>query len=278
MRVSSSQLFDQALGALQRSTSSTLDAQRSLSSGTRYNRASQAPLALAEASRQTERLARTGVFQDNLAALDSHYAEADLSLAAINDSLAHAQAQLISARNGALGAASLTAIGASLQVDLQSIQAELQRPDVQGRPLYNAGPDAPDRPPLEVMPGVTLARDLGLSSSTQQALAGLAQQPWANNLPGNADAALAAGLTQLQQLQDAVLSARGSVGGRWAQVVVLQDTHSAAVFVSEQARSQLVDTDIAAQASALAQSSAQLEAARTLFSKIQSGSLFSALR
>ena len=280
MRVSTSQMFQVSTGSMSKTSSALTRVQQQIASGVRIDAVSQDAVAVTQASRLQQVKAQAAVYNANLTELDMRYGESDQSLSIVHDSLANIQSALIQSRNGTLGASELTAIGAGIQNDIASIAAELSRPDSQGRPLYSSAVVDADHPALQVQPGQTMASEITLSKADQDSLTALQTATWATaaGLAASTDADRAAALTQIAGLQSAALAARGVVGGRWQQVVHYQDANQAVSDGADIARSGLMDTDIAKSATDLALYSAQLQAARSMFARIQGNSLFDVLR
>ncbi len=280
MRVSTSQMFQVSTGSMSTASSALTRIQQQIASGVRIDAVSQDAVAVAQASRLQQVKAQAAVYNANLTELDMRYGESDQSLRIVHDSLASIQSALIQSRNGTLGASELTAIGTGIQNDIASITAELSRQDSQGRPLYSSAVVDADHPALQVQPGQTMASEITLSKADQDSMTALQTATWATatGMAASTDAERAAALTQIAGLQSAALAARQVVGGRWQQVVNYQDANQAVSDGADIARSRLMDTDIAKSATDLALYSAQLQAARSMFARIQANSLFDVLR
>jgi flagellin-like hook-associated protein FlgL len=146
--------------------------------------------------------------------------------------------------------------------------------------LYSSAVVDADHPALQVQPGQTMASEITLSEADQSSLTELQTATWAtaDGMAASTDAERAEALTQIDGLQSAALAARQVVGGRWQQVTNYQDANQAVSDGADIARSGLMDTDIAKSATDLALYSAQLQAARSMFARIQANSLFDVLR
>lgn len=280
MRVSTSQMFQVSTGSMSTASTALTRVQQQIASGVRIDAVSQDAVAVTQASRLQQVKAQAAVYNANLNELDMRYGESDQSLRIVHDSLASIQSALIQSRNGVMGPRELAALGTGIQNDIASIKAELSRQDSQGRPLYsNAVVDA-DHPALQVQPGQTMASEITLSEEDQTSLTELETATWAtaDGMAASTDAERAEALTQIDGLQSAALAARQVVGGRWQQVANYQDANQAVSDAADLARSGLMDTDIAKSATDLALYSAQLQAARSMFARIQANSLFDVLR
>lgn len=278
MRVSTAQMYQVPADAVGSGSAAMAREIARISSGRSVDAVSQDVAAVSQASRLTQVKARTDVHSANLAELDMRYAEADLSLSAIGDALLRMGEALARSRNGALANDAQNALSTGLQMEAQAIVAELGRRDSQGRPIYSGGVADPDHPALEVRPGQTLPSEVTLGAEPQAALAGLIKQDWVLALSSTNDAQRAAAAEQVEALRTAVVDARGAVGSRWSLVGSYQDANQGVADAAVAARSSLMDTDLAQAASDLATYSAQLQAARSMFGRIESTSLFDLIR
>jgi flagellin-like hook-associated protein FlgL len=254
--------------------------QQSISSGLRNDAVSQDITAVTKASGLQEVIEQAGVHNANLDELDMIYAESDQSLSVVHDALSSISELLGRSRNGALSASDRNALGVAIGGHVDQVFAELARNDSQGRPLYSGGVADVDHPTLLVRPGLTMGTAIPLTQDLQDRMTALRSAAWASGpgLSGGIDADRAAALAEVADLQSAALAARQSVGGRWELVLGLQEANQAVADNARTARSKLVDTDIAEAAADLATYTAQLQAARAMFSRIQSTSLFDVIR
>jgi flagellin-like hook-associated protein FlgL len=251
-----------------------------IASGVRFDAVSQNAGAVTQASGLQQVMAQSGVYKSNLNELDGRYAESDQSLSVIHDSLGRIAEALGQSRNGSLNANDRNALGVTIQGEVAAIAAEIARQDSQGRAMFSGGlPDA-DHPALLVRPGQTLTTTIPLSAADQASLAALSSASWTSGsgLAGSSDAERAGAAALVAGLQDAALGARQAVGSNWSLVANDQDANQSVADGAEISRSALIDTDIAKSAADLATYTAQLQAARALFSRIQSTSLFDLIR
>jgi flagellin-like hook-associated protein FlgL len=264
--------------AVSSNSTAVMREQQRISSGRRLDAVSQDANAVTQDSRLTEAKAQLSIHQSNLDELDARYGEADLSLSSIGDALSRLHALIQQSRNGALGPSALASFQASISQEVQSIRAELKRADSQGRNLYSDGVTDADHPPLEVRPGQSMGTEIPLSSADATTLTNLSDAAWATNIAASSDAERAAAGTQLQQLQESLLSTRSRVGANWQLVQTYRDANASADVQLSASQSVLMDTNVAKSAAALATYSAQLQASRTLFGKLDQNNLFSLIR
>lgn len=278
MRVSTAQMYQVPADAVGSGSAAMEREIGRISSGRGIDAVSQDVAAVSQSSRLTQVKARTEVHAANLAELDMRYAEADLSLSVMGDALLRMGESLARSRNGALAPDALNALSTGLRIEAAAIQAELARRDSQARPIFSQGVADANHPALEVRPGQTMSSEVTLEGSAETALAGLIGQDWVLQLASTTDAERAKAADQIEALRAAVLDARGSVGSRWSLVATYQDANQGVADAAVAARSSLADTDLAQAASNLATYSAQLQAARSMFGRIESTSLFDLIR
>ena len=278
MRVSTAQMYQVPADAVSASSAAMAREIGRVSSGRAVDAVSQDAGAVVQASRLTQVKARSDVHAGNLAELDMRYAEADLSLSAIGDSLLRMEEAIARSRNGALGTDGQNALSTLLQSDGAAIQAELGRRDSQGRSVFSFGQAGAQHPALEVRSGQTMSTEINLDSDAQTALSTLMGRDWVLGLASSTDEQRAAAGEEIAALRTAVLDARGSLGARWSVVANYQDANQGVADAAVAARSSLMDTDLAQAASDLATYSAQLQAARSMFGRIESTSLFDLVR
>lgn len=259
---------------------SVAQAQRHIASGVRIDAVSQDITAVTQASGLQQAIAQAAVYNANLNELDMRYAESDQSLSVVHDALGAISELLARSRNGALSASDRNALGVAIRGHVDEVVAELSRSDSQARPLYSGGVSDADHPALLVRPGQTLGSEISLGQDLQARMSALRDAAWASGpgLAAGVDADRAAALSEVSDLQSATLAARQAVGGRWELVLGFQDANQSVADAARVARSTLVDTDIAKSAADLATYTAQLQAARAMFSRIQSTSLFDVIR
>ena len=115
MRISSQQIFDTGLSSLQQHTSDVVEAQRQISSGQKYSRASDSALAAGLGVQMTFDSAQYDMFKINQEHCDRVYATADTQLKSMFDAMASFQQTLVQASNGTLSAENRQILGAKAQ-------------------------------------------------------------------------------------------------------------------------------------------------------------------
>ena len=278
MRVSTSQIYQVPADAMSSSSAAASQANRRIASGKRIDAASQDAGAVTRASQQQQLKSETVVFNDNLNALDSQYSEIDQSTGNLSESLSYLGQLLIQSQNGSYSSNEVGIVGDSIKQEMALIKIELARTDSQGRPLYSLGVADSDHPALQVLPGLMMGTEIPLSEADQNALTAITTADWSTNLGATTSKQRADAMVEVKQLFESVNRARGAVGARWQQVQVYQDINTTAGLAAVEAKSNLIDTDVAQSAADLATYQAQLQAARSLFSRISSNTLFDVLR
>ncbi len=278
MRVSSSQLMDLPQRTLREAGVRQLEASRQITDGLRFNRASGGPAALNQVSRIDQASSVSRTHQANIDALEARLSMADVSLGAIGDSLLKVKELLVQSRNGALGPSERAAIQGAANLELEAVANELGRRDAQGRAVFVA--EAPAEAGLEIRSDLQIEpwTVLSLTTSGGRPLAdAIAGGPVIDLVNGGNDAAARYMDTVDRWLADAT-AARSDVGRRWDLIDRTRDVQLAVDLSRADARSTLIDADIATASTDLAKAGAQLQAAQLLFARIETGGLFAMLR
>ncbi len=111
MRISSQQIFDSGINSVQRHTAEVVEAQRQISSGHKYNRASDSALAAGLGVQITFDNAQFAMFKVNQDHLNQVYATLDTQTKSIHDALAAFQQLMVQANNGTLSVENIQILG-----------------------------------------------------------------------------------------------------------------------------------------------------------------------
>lgn len=137
MRVSTSQMFQQSVDSMMDSSSGVSQAQQNITNGSRISSASQDITAVKLSAQLLLVQKQATVFSANIDELDTRFAEADVSLASVGDSLQHLNELMTQSRNGALNADGLAYLAFQAKLDVTAMGAEMNRMDSQGRKIYS---------------------------------------------------------------------------------------------------------------------------------------------
>lgn len=281
MRISSQQIFDTGLNSLQQHTADVVDAQRQISSGHKYHRASDSALAAGLGVQMTFDNAQYDMYKVNQDHLNQVYASADTQLKSIFDVTLSFQRMMTQAANDTQSADS--------RQNVLKAQAQTLR-DTVGKILGSK--DASGQPIFKVSVGqVSAANNLSLDNGVKLTDVTTFNATPAAGHTGDLLAAMDAVIAQLNaggapsgvQFDD-VNSAINQVTRSQVRVGLLQNQLDAATQFAESqklnvetARSNLLDTDLAQATSQLAKSNALLQAAQAIITKLDTNTLFQKL-
>jgi len=285
MRISSQQIFDSGINSVQRHTAEVVEAQRQISSGHKYNRASDSALAAGLGVQITFDNAQFEMFKVNQDHLSQVYASSDTQLKSMFDAMAAFQQNMVQASNGTLSAEGLKTLGAKATSLVDLVEKLANSQDANGQPIFKAA--TPGN--TEVASTLSLTNGLskqevvgtgggfvdvlGVMKGIRNALRGYDDQNNSVSLaaPSSGD------FTSMESALNQVTRAQVKVG-------LLQNQLDAAVQFAESqklnvetARSNLLDTDLPQATSQLAKSNALLQAAQAIITKLDTNTLFQKL-
>jgi flagellin-like hook-associated protein FlgL len=285
MRISSQQVFDSGINAVQRHTAEVVEAQRQISSGHKFNRASESALAAGLGVQITFDNAQFEMFRVNQDHLNQVYASCDTQLKSMFDAMAAFQQTMVQAANGTLSAEGLKTLGAKATSLVDMVEKLANSQDANGQSIFKV-----------TTPGNTeVASTLSLTNglSKQEVVGGGAgyvdvlgaMKAIRNSLRGYDD--LNNPITQAAPSANdfnSMESALNQVTRAQVKVGLLQNQLDAAVQFAESqklnvetARSNLLDTDLPQATSQLAKSNALLQAAQAIITKLDTNTLFQKL-
>ena len=281
MRISSQQIFDSGLNSLQQHTAEVVDAQRQISSGHKYHRASDSALAAGLGVQITLDNAQYDMYKVNQDHLNQVYASADTQLKSVYDATLAFQRMMTQAANDTQTTDSRQyVLKAQAQKLRDTVSSFLNSKDANGQPIFKSGASA----------GVTaaannLSLDNGITLSEVTTFA--ANQGGSTNLLNAMDQVIThLGLGQAPLATDFadINSGINQVTRSQVKVGLLQNQLDAATQFSESqklnvetARSNLLDTDLPQATSQLAKSNALLQAAQAIITKLDTNTLFQKL-
>jgi flagellar hook-associated protein 3 FlgL len=283
MRISSQQIFDTGVNAVQRHTAEVVEAQRQISSGHKFNRASDSALAAGLGVQITFDNAQFEMFRVNQDHLNQVYASSDTQLKSMFDAMAAFQQTMVQASNGTLSPEGLKTLGAKAASLMDTVQKLANSQDANGQPIFKTS--APGN--SEVASTVSLANGLskleviGQTGNNQYVDVLQVMQTVRDSLQGDAThvpvAPTASNFADMELALNQVTRAQVKVG-------LLQNQLDAAVQFAESqklnvetARSNLLDTDLPQATSQLAKSNALLQAAQAIITKLDTNTLFQKL-
>ena len=283
MRISSQQIFDTGINAVQRHTAEVVEAQRQISSGHKFNRASDSALAAGLGVQITFDNAQFEMFRVNQDHLNQVYATSDTQLKSMFDVMAAFQQTMVQASNGTLSSEGLKTLGAKAASLMDTVQKLANSQDANGQPIFKA--TAPGNSEVastvSLVNGLSKAEVVGQAGNSQYVDVLQVMQAVRDALQGDAThapvAPTASHFTDMEAALNQVTRAQVKVG-------LLQNQLDAAVQFAESqklnvetARSNLLDTDLPQATSQLAKSNALLQAAQAIITKLDTNTLFQKL-
>lgn len=277
MRISSQQIFDAGIQSLQKHSSEVVDYQRQISSGQRYAKASENPLAAGLGVQVSLKRAVFTMYKVNQDYVNASLTSTDTQLASLNNMMSRFQQMTVQASNDALGPDVRKQLAFQADVLINSIDKFSKAKDANGeqilRPLEPA--DAPSvlvAPTINLQSALTYKEVMGGGVNDPANLLTALRNIQASLVIGNAPSA--SDVTAMQVGISHISKAQAKVG-------VLQNELDAAVqsaetqeLNSETNRGTLLDTDLAQATAGLARSNALLQAVQSIISGMDTNSLF----
>lgn len=277
MRISSRQIFDAGSSAIARHSADVVEAQKQISSGQKYSRASDGALAAGLSIQVTLDKAQFDMFKVNQAHLDTSYSVAETQIKTIVSMVdrfrvlvQQANSDTVSPENRSLIAQELTAIK-------DSVRAMAQASGVNGRRIFDSGVANSDQ--IEVAPSIFLRQ--GLSEAD---ILGSVGGSDVMTILGSIATAVGNGLRPSTAQSDSINDVAAKLTSAETAIGVLRNQLDAAKESAdtqntniELERSRLLDTDLAEASATLVKSNALLQAAQSIMAKLDINNLFSKL-
>ena len=283
MRISSQQIFDSGINSVQRHTAEVVEAQRQISSGHKYNRASDSALAAGLGVQITFDNAQFAMFKVNQDHLNQVYAISDTQLKSMFDAMAAFQQTMVQAANGTLSGEGLRTLGAKTASLVDTVEKLANSQDANGQAIFKATTpgDVEVASTLALTNGISKLELMGQAGNTQYVDVLTVMKTVRDALKGTGGnsptAPTSTDFTNMELALNQVTRAQVKVG-------LLQNQLDAAVQFAESqklnvetARSNLLDTDLPQATSQLAKSNALLQAAQAIITKLDTNTLFQKL-
>lgn len=292
MRISSQQIFDAGINALQKHTGDVVEYQRQISSGQRYSKASESPLAAGLGVQVSLKRAVFTMYKVNQDYVNASLTSTDTQLSSLQNMLTRFQQMTVQAGNDALGPDVRKQLAYQAEVLIDSFSKFSASKDGNGQPILK-----PDGGVANVLVAPTIKLDSALTLKEvigRTSIDVAADQVNANSMVNgqvdiltvlgkiktnlsNGNAPAEADIVDLQAALTQVSKAQAKTG-------VLLNELDAAVEASETQkqnteanRVSLLDTDLADATAGLARSNALLQAVQTVISGMNTNSLFTKL-
>ncbi|MEI6551438.1 MAG: flagellin, partial [Betaproteobacteria bacterium] len=276
MRISSQQVFDSGVSSMQQHTSDVVKYQQQISSGRKYQLASDDALAAGLGVQIDLDNAQFAMFKVNQNHINASLTSTDSQLSGINIALTTFQQMMVQAGNGTLGTDGLKTLGQQASTLYNTVNQMSLAKDANGEQILRTA--APTT--VLVAPNVTL--ETALSFSEVMAANGRAQDVM--TFLGSVRDKLNAGTTLSSSDMDNIQLVLKQVTKAQVKTGLLQNQLDAATEAAdvqknnvELQRSNLLDTDLATATAGLVKSNALLQAAQSIMTKLDSNSLFQKL-
>jgi flagellin-like hook-associated protein FlgL len=293
MRVSSQQIFDAGIQALQKQTGDVVEYQRQISSGQRYSKASESPLAAGLGVQVSMKRAVFTMHKVNQDYVNASLTTTDTQLSSLQNMLARFQQMTVQAGNDAIGADGRKQLGYQAQILINSVDKFANAKDASGEPVLKTV-NGVSR--VLVAPSIELDSALTYQEVMGRTFVGTTEDPAAT--PANVVGGRVDILTLLGKIKDNLVNGTGpaaqdvddlqlaltQISKAQAKTGVLQNELDAAVQSAETQkqntennRASLLDTDLSEATSGLARANALLQAVQTVISGMDTNSLFKKL-
>ena len=300
MRISSQQIFDAGVQSIQDHSSEAVKFQTQISSGKKYTQVSDNPQAVTLGLKLSFDKAQYDMYKTNQELMTNRLDNITSQLSSIYTAMAALKQTVVQAQ-GASGQSDLAALAQQAKSLSDSVAQYSAAKDASNQPILKPlkNPDNSGQTydttlgQVQIEPGITISEGISLSESigvyygsnglpdSTKSVAGYKNVLTAVN---DISTALNAGTQptsdQVAALDAAITQVKAAqvkAGLMSKQVTNAQDSVGGKLTDLENARSTLLDTDIAEASAGLARSQTLLQAAQSIFAKMQSSTLFEKL-
>jgi len=276
MRISSQQVFDSGVSSMQQHTSDVVKYQQQISSGRKYQLASDDALAAGLGVQIDLDNAQFAMFRVNQNHINASLTSTDSQLSGINIALTKFQQMMVQAGNGTLGADGLKTLGQQASTLYNTVNQMSLAKDANGEQILRTAT------PTSVLVAPNVSLETALSFSEVMAANGRAQDviTFLGSVRDklNAGTALSASdMDNIQLVLKQVTKAQVKTGLLQNQLDAATEAADVQKNNVEVQRSNLLDTDLATATAGLVKSNALLQAAQSIMTKLDSNSLFQKL-
>jgi flagellar hook-associated protein 3 FlgL len=298
MRISTQQIYDSSITSIQQQAGDVMKYQTQISSGKKYQNASDSPQAVGYGMKLDFDKAQYDMFTINQKKMLERIDNTDAQLVSINAALAKFKQVVVQANSAFAEGTLSTTLFQQASSLRDSIKSFAQAKDTSGQPvLMNMAHPDPELHPealgklalgkvaidlnISVDEGVSLAESMGVYGNGDNPrtevdgkqdiltlLDTIVETLGLNIKPSTEDS------TNLDASLAQVRGSQVKIGIMNAQVTNAQDSVELKKVNADNARSAVLDTDLAESSANLGKSQALLQAAQSIFAKIQSSTLF----
>jgi len=273
MRISSQQVFDSGVSSMQQHTSDVVKYQQQISSGRKYQLASDDALAAGLGVQIDLDNAQFAMFRVNQNHINASLTSTDSQLNNINIALTKFQQMMVQAGNGALGVDGLKTLGQQATTLYNTVDQMSKAKDANGEQILRTAPVTS----VLVAPNVNLETALSFAEvmETGQNIMTFLGSVRDNLVAGTS---LSSGdMNNMQLVLKQVTRAQVKTGLLQNQLDAATEAADVQKNNVELQRSNLLDTDLATATAGLVKSNALLQAAQSIMTKLDSNSLFQKL-
>lgn len=277
MRISSQQVFDSGVTSMQQHTSDVVKYQQQISSGRKYQVASEDALAAGLGVQIDLDNAQFAMFKVNQNHINASLTSTDSQLNNINIALTKFQQMMVQAGNGTLGVEGLKTLGQQASTLYNTVDQMSLAKDANGSQILRT------TTPTTVLVAPNVRLETALSyEEVMSAQNGMTQD--VKTFLGSIRDKLNAGTALSSSDMDTMQLVLKQVTKAQVKTGLLQNQLDAATEAAdvqknnvEVQRSNLLDTDLATATAGLVKSNALLQAAQSIMTKLDSNSLFQKL-
>ena len=277
MRISSQQVFDSGVSSMQQHTSDVVKYQQQISSGRKYQLASDDALAAGLGVQIDLDNSQFAMFRVNQNHINASLTSTDSQLNNINIALTKFQQMMVQAGNGTLGADGLKTLGQQATTLYNTVDQMSKAKDANGEQILREGTPTS----VLVAPNVSLETALsfdevmlaptGMNQTVLTFLDSVRDSLTAGTALSSTD------MTNMQLVLKQVTKAQVKTGLLQNQLDAATEAADVQKNNVEVQRSNLLDTDLATATAGLVKSNALLQAAQSIMTKLDTNSLFQKL-
>ena len=277
MRISSQQVFDSGVSSMQQHTSDVVKYQQQISSGRKYQVASDDALAAGLGVQIDLDNAQFAMFRVNQNHINASLTSTDSQLNNINIALTKFQQMMVQAGNGTLGADGLKTLGQQATTLYNTVDQMSKAKDANGEQILRA------TTPTSVLVAPNVSLETALSfDEVMLAPTGMNQTvlTFLDSVRDNLTSGTAlssSDMTNMQLVLKQVTKAQVKTGLLQNQLDAATEAADVQKNNVEVQRSNLLDTDLATATAGLVKSNALLQAAQSIMTKLDTNSLFQKL-
>jgi flagellar hook-associated protein 3 FlgL len=277
MRISSQQVFDSGVSSMQQHTSDVVKYQQQISSGRKYQLASDDALAAGLGVQIDLDNAQFAMFRVNQNHINASLTSTDSQLNNINIALTKFQQMMVQAGNGTLGADGLKTLGQQATTLYNTVDQMSKAKDANGEQILRSTTPSS----VLVAPNVSLETALSFDE-VMLAPTGMNQTVllFLDSVRDNLTAGTALSSSDMSNMQlvlKQVTKAQVKTGLLQNQLDAATEAADVQKNNVELQRSNLLDTDLATATAGLVKSNALLQAAQSIMTKLDTNSLFQKL-